>query len=286
MIASFRIKKINLFFVFLFIISFLVGIYWYWFYPRIKIGYEEWKVSKCQWDAVYPDAPFREDTSAHTTRHRLDSPLLYEAFLLELYGGGLVAMDIQLPENLRVHKREIEDDDFEQENDENNEEITFAYLGDRLRHGIVQKRDASEISDTLNYCRAIWREEMRRGKTLEDKWQKLLIRYAIALYFYRYYDFCRYGKEMDRNEWKEVAEWLNRQGNESEVRIGLNDPLGWDCEKLEEIKEMDDYLLEYLVNGNPCAELLIDIPLYEKVGYEYRAFLQKQGLKKELCEKN
>lgn len=278
--ALFHNKRIGVVAVTLIVAMLSGAAYWYWWRPRVKIGYGDLKISESQWSSIYPDAPYYRYSIESISRHRLDSPLLYEAFLLDYYSYGLLlTMDIPLPHEL-ILKNSSER--IYEEGKENPSES----LGERLHRGEVRKEDAFQISKLLNECRSAWIESMKRNEMLNEERQTVAIRCVVAIYFYRYYDFYRYGKELDREESKEVAAWLNKQEKKGEVKKCLRDPLGWDNEELKKIKEIDEYSLEMFVASNPCAELLRDIPLYERVSHQYRSFLKQQGLKEDLIEEH
>lgn len=229
----------------LFLVSFLSisALFYYFFHPRLKLGYSDTKISLYQWRRAFPREPH---TETHLYHYRFDKDYYYKAYRTYWYYTAALHMGMAEEQNPLYKEMMLK--------------ISYAY---------INENDIPMIETLHELYRSSFLKQLQHFKTTTDHFSKCEGPGFISYYFILYSNHITYGCDIDNNEFNAVFQWLT-QYNEQYKEL-MKDPMG--IQNTDFRLLTDPAVLRTWIDLKTCAEFVLDTDKYEILINNFNHFI-------------
>lgn len=235
--------KKKIFYLFLGAGFVILALFYYYFYPRLALGYSNSKISMYQWKKAFPSEP---NTSAHLYHNRFEKDYYYKAYQTYWYYSAAWYMGMEKEKNPSYM--------------ETIEKISCAY---------INENDKPIIDTLFELYRSAFIRQLEHFKPAAEVFSDIVGPCYISHYFILYYNHVTYGYDMDNNEFYKVFQWL--ASHDVQYKELMKDPLG--MRKIDFQLCTDTTILRNWISLSIDAEFILDTDKYEFMCNNFRRFI-------------
>lgn len=224
------------------IIAILVSFYYY-FYPRITLGYGNTKISLHQWNQAFPREPY---THAHLYHNRFKNKCYYKAYITYWYYAAALYMGMK-EEQMPLYKKTI----------------------DKISCADINESDMPIIEHLYELYRSAFMKQLQCYHPTSETFSEIVGPCFISFYFILYYNHVIYGYDMDDNEFYTVFQWIESQNVQYDELV--KDPMG--IRKIDFHLCTDTAILRDWISLTTHAEFVLDVDNYEMMSNKFSRFI-------------